>query len=117
MHRARLPLLITPLGELELLNALLLRLFRHELREAEVQSAASLFHVDLEAGVFAMKSLSVAAFERAKRIARSQTPSLGTRALDVLHVASALVLRSDSFCTFDRQQRALAKAEKLSTPL
>ena len=117
MHRARLPFLITPLGELELRNALHLRLFRRELEETEVRAAESLFQVDLAAGVFAMKPLPVAAFERAKKIAHIRTPELGTRTIDVLHVASALVLRANTFCTFDRQQRTLAKTEKLNTPV
>jgi predicted nucleic acid-binding protein len=117
MRGARLPLLFTPLGDLELLNALHLRIFRRELNATEVKSAASLFRVDTEAGVFALKSLPLSAFERAKRIARDRTPSLGTRTIDVLHVASALVLRADTFCTFDKQQRMLAKAEGLVTPI
>jgi predicted nucleic acid-binding protein len=117
MQRTRLPLLLTPLGELELVNALHLRVFRRELSAVEVQSAVSIFRVDLEAGVFALKSLTVSAFERAKKIARAQTAELGTRTLDVLHVASALVLRAETFCTFDRRQAALARAEKLRTPL
>ena len=117
MQRARLPLQITPLGELELMNALQLRLFRRELSPAEVKAAADLFRVDLQAGVFVLKSLSATIFDRAKKIARLRTASLGPRTLDVLHVASAVVLRADSLCTFDRHQRILAKAEGLGTPL
>ncbi len=117
MRSARLPLLFTPLGDLELLNAFHLRIFRRELSAAEVKSAVSSFRADTEAGVFVLKSLPLSAFERAKRIARDQTPSLGTRTIDVLHVASALVLRADALCTFDRHQRTLAKAEGLATPI
>jgi predicted nucleic acid-binding protein len=117
MRGARLPLLITPLGDLELLNALHLRIFRRELSAVVIKSAASLFRADTGAGVFALRSLPLSAFERAKRIARDQTPSMGTRTIDVLHVASALVLRADTFCTFDKHQRLLAKAEGLVTPV
>ena len=117
MQHARLPLRITPLGELELLNALQLRLFRRELSVAEVNAAADLFRVDLQAGVFVLKSLSIGMFERGKRISRARTASLGTRTLDVLHVASALVLRANTLCTFDHHQKALAKAEGLKTPV
>ncbi len=117
MRSARLPILFTPLGDLEFLNALHLRIFRRELTAAQVKSAASLFRQDTGAGVFALRSLPLSAFERAKRIARDETPSLGTRAIDLLHVASALVLRADTFCTFDKNQRVLAKAEGLVTPV
>jgi len=116
MTRSRLPLLITPLGELELMNALHLRVFRKELDSHEIKAASLLFRRDLEAGIFAIKPLSPGIFERAKALARKQTASLGTRTLDLLHVASALVLQSDAFYSFDRQQEKLAKAEGLKLP-
>jgi predicted nucleic acid-binding protein len=117
MHSAQLPVLITPLGELEFLNALHLRIFRGELSATEIKSALALFREDTAAAVFSLKSISASVFERAKSVARTQTPSLGTRTLDVLHVASALVLHSNVFYTFDRNQRHLAKLEGLTTPL
>ena len=45
------------------------------------------------------------------QIARRRTPQLGTPTLDVLRVASALVLRADTFYTFDGTQGKLATAE------
>jgi predicted nucleic acid-binding protein len=53
------------------------------------------------------------ALERAADLSREPTPKLGTRTLDVLHVASALVLGSRSFVTYDERQAALAKAVRL----
>ena len=38
---------------------------------------------------------------------------MGTRTLDVLHVASALVLSATEFYTFDRNQSRLAAMEGL----
>jgi len=40
---------------------------------------------------------------------------LGTRSLDILHVASALVLGLPTFLTFDQRQCALANAARLHT--
>jgi predicted nucleic acid-binding protein len=40
---------------------------------------------------------------------------MGTRALDILHVASALLLRAERILTFDDRQRQLAHAEGLAT--
>ena len=60
--------------------------------------------------------ISAATFAHARRMARTQTRLLGTRALDVLHVASALALRADSFCTFDKNQARLAAALGLRIP-
>ncbi len=116
MRQARLPVLLTSLGELELVNALQLRVFRKELDPPKIKAASSLFRQDVEAGVFSLKPLSASSLERAKKIARRRTPALGTRTLDILHVASALVLQADTFYTFDHDQRRLAKAEGLATP-
>ena len=38
---------------------------------------------------------------------------LGTRTLDLLHVAAALVLKPDVFSTFDKRQRKLARMQRL----
>jgi hypothetical protein len=40
-------------------------------------------------------------------------PSPGCRALDALHVASALALGAGDFCTYDRDQAKLARATGL----
>ena len=114
MKQAKLPILLTPFGELELINAISLRLFRRELLPSKVKAAYTLLRKDIEDGVFLLKPLSASVYERAKRIARRRTPRLGTRTLDVLHVASALVLQADTFYTFDRSQGKLAKAEGLT---
>lgn len=109
MKRAKLPLLITPFGELELTNAIALRLFRKELSVSQMNAAHAL--IRLEDGVLMVNALPGKAFDRAKQIARRQTPRLGTRTLDVLHVASALVLQADTFYSFDTRQGKLAAAE------
>ena len=113
MKRAKLRLLITPFGELELTNAVALRLFRKELSASQVKAAYALIRKDLEDGVLRVNALPASAFERAKQIARRQTPRLGTRTLDVLHVASARALQADTFYTFDTRQAKLAAAEGL----
>jgi predicted nucleic acid-binding protein len=117
MRSAKLPILLTPLNELEFLNALHLRVFRREMGAGEVKSAAALFREDLGAQIFSLKSLSASIFERAKSLVRNRSARLGTRTFDVLHVASALVLQADTFCTFDRSQRQLAKEEGLILPV
>ena len=114
MKEAKLPVLLTPLGELELTNAISLRLFWKELAAEEIKRAHALFARDVADGVFQRTPLSPAVFDTAKRIARKRTPRLGTRTLDVLHVASALVLHAEAFYTFDRNQAKLAKAEGLT---
>jgi predicted nucleic acid-binding protein len=114
MARVRLPVFMTQVGELELSNALSLRLFRKELVPSQVKAARALIAADIEQRVIQVKPLSGVVFERAKQISRKWTPRLGTRSLDVLHVASALLLRSDAFYTFDRAQARLAATEGLT---
>ena len=113
MKRARLPVLITSLGETEFANALCLCLFRKQLVPPQMKAARAMFNRDLQQGVFDLRALSRAMFDTAKRIAVRQTPRLGTRTLDVLHVACALELAAETIYTFDGRQTALARAEGL----
>jgi predicted nucleic acid-binding protein len=115
--RATLPILLTSFGELELANALFLRVFRKELAASKVRVAHALARKDIADGVFQWKPISGDMFEKAKQISQRRTPRLGTRTLDVLHVASALVLEADFFYTFDRSQAKLASAEGLRVNL
>ncbi|HMD32237.1 MAG TPA: type II toxin-antitoxin system VapC family toxin [Candidatus Acidoferrales bacterium] len=113
MKRARLPILLTALGEVELTNALYLRVFRRELGAEQVHAAQAMFRGDVAEGIFQLKPLSRGVFEKAMLLSRKQTPRLGTRALDVLHVAAALVHQAETFYTFDRNQAKLAEGEGL----
>jgi predicted nucleic acid-binding protein len=116
MEQAKLPILLTPFGELELTNAISLRLFRRELPASKVKAAQALVRKDLSEGVLLQKPLPEGLFDRAMQMARRRTPQLSTRTLDVLHVASAVKLQADTFYTFDRNQEKLAKAEGLLLP-
>jgi predicted nucleic acid-binding protein len=60
-----------------------------------------------------MKPFSAEMLHKASLISARQTPRVGTRALDVLHVASAVVLGAEDFYTFDQSQAELARAEGL----
>ena len=101
---------LTVFGELEVVNALQLRLFRKELSPSQVQSALKYFEDDIGAGILQLVSLPEQVFERALQMSRRSTSRLGTRTADLLHVAAALELRADYLYSFDQQQRKLAKA-------
>jgi predicted nucleic acid-binding protein len=115
MRRVELPIVNTPFGELELINAISLRLFRRELTAAKARAAYTLFQKDVQGGVVQIRSIPNVAFERAKQIARRVTPRFGTRTLEVLHVALALFCKAKAFYTFDERQAKLAAAEGLTT--
>jgi predicted nucleic acid-binding protein len=52
----------------------------------------------------------------AERLSALHSETLGTRSLDVLHVAAAIVLGLRELLTFDRRQAALARAAGLKAP-
>lgn len=104
---------ISVFGELEMVNAMQLRVFRKELSVAQAQSSMKNFEGDMRAGIFLVRPLSDQVFQRALQLSRQTTARLGTRTADLLHVAAALELGVDCLYTFDRQQRKLAEAVRL----
>jgi hypothetical protein len=53
-------------------------------------------------------------FRRATAIAGEHSSKIGSRSLDVLHVACALILESTEFLTFDDGQGRLARVTGLA---
>lgn len=107
---------LTPLGELELTNALELGVFREEVEAWQAKLAQAAFRQDVASGIYPVKPMPPTVYEDATRMARTRSPRLGTRTLDILHVASALALGARAFYTFDERQRKLARAEGLHSP-
>jgi predicted nucleic acid-binding protein len=103
-------LLITVLGELEVVNAFGLRVFRREASQAAAESALANFEKDLRGGTLQNRGLSDDVFERALQLSRQTTPKLGTRAADLLHVAAALEFGAEYLFSFDQKQRKLARS-------
>jgi predicted nucleic acid-binding protein len=100
---------LTTFGELEVINAMGLRIFRKEVSPGQAQSSLVEFEKDLRDGVFQLRGLPDSVLERARRLSRQTTAKLGTRTADLLHVAAALELGVDCLYTFDLHQRKLAK--------
>jgi predicted nucleic acid-binding protein len=107
-------LMLTPLAELELENAIQLRLFRRELTASQARAAQAALRQDVVGGVYASRAMPPAAYEKAKQLARKHTARLGTRSLDILHVAAAMTLGAGTLLTFDENQRKLAAGEGVS---
>jgi predicted nucleic acid-binding protein len=106
-------LVLTPLVELEVFNAVGLRQFRREITDQQAEASLSNFSADLHGRVFELKALPEATFLRARILSRQTTPRFGTRTGDLLHVAAALELGADRFFSFDRRQREAALAARL----
>ena len=113
MRRLKSHLLTTDFGEFEFVNALNLSIFRGQMQPADKKHVLDLFRVDARSGLIQVSPLTSAIFGRARQLAHDQTSALGTRALDVLHVASALSLKANTFLTFDLRQRKLARVSGL----
>lgn len=105
--------LLTPFGEAEFANACEFRVFLKLWTAAQAHAVRNRFLSHVGGGVFQVEELKPEAWRMAIMLSRRHTPKLGTRTLDVVHVATALVLKPDAFCTFDERQRKLAKAERL----
>ena len=107
---------ITHHGRTEIANAICLARFRRELDDNGLEEALADFESDFAHGRLDQADiLWRAALNRAAELSRAHTPKLGTRALDVLHVACALELKLRHFLTFDDRQRKLAAAAGLKT--
>jgi predicted nucleic acid-binding protein len=105
------PLPITLFGRAEIVNSIALALFRHDLSAAASQAALADLDADLTTGrLYLADLLWRKALDRAAELSRKYTPALGTRALDVLHVASALTLGCKRFVTYDARQARLGRA-------
>ncbi len=110
--KSRPYLYLTPLHELEFVNALELAVFHKLIRRAEAGSVLGNFEQD-RYGMFALTPVPSESYGRAEQLARHHTSLLGTRSLDILHVATALILKPAAFYTFDERQRKLARAERM----
>ncbi len=114
MQRQREPVAYTWLHQLELRNAFRLRVFRKEISISQRNASLNLLLADLSEGVLEHVSPSLAeTMTEAERLSASYSEKLGTRSMDVLHVAAALVLGIPVFLSFDKRQIALAKAAGL----
>jgi len=110
--KSRPQLCLTPLHELELVNAIQLAVFRKLISRTQAKSALRDFELD-RSGVFELTPMPLESYARAEQLARRHTSIFGTRSLDILQVATALILKPDVFFTFDDRQRRLAKVERL----
>ncbi len=108
------PILVSSAVVLESTNALELRIFRGQASRLDVGKALHNFEIDVQRGILNVMPVAPAAWDMARSRSRTHSAKLGNRSLDILHVAIAIVLRADTFLTFDRSQAALAQAEGLT---
>src|SRR5579872_2538008 len=108
------PLAVTHHGRTEVINAICRSAFLGQLNPHGLSEALSDFNSDFISGLYQQADiLWRAALNRAAQLSQQHTPKLGTRSLDVLHVACALELKLRHLLTFDTAQQKLAVAAGL----
>ncbi len=117
MRRQALPLAFIWLHQLEFRNALRLRVFRGEITAVQRDASLNMMLADLGGSVLATVTPPLTeVMTEAERLSALHSETLGTRSLDILHVASAVVLGLSEFLSFDTRQTRLAKAAGLNVP-
>ena len=112
--RHRPVFLVTPFGEMEFTNTVFALAARPKgWTVVDANAIEQDFIHDLQSGIWQWEDLPDVTWTRARELSRRHGPTLGCRAMDALHVASALALGADHFYTFDRDQAKLARAAGL----
>ena len=118
MGRLKQPLPYTALHRLEFRNALRLRVFRKEISRDQCEFSIQAMLSDLASNIFGFAEVPWSEMLlEAERLSARHSEIIGTRSLDILHVASALVTGSREFLTFDLRQGSLAIAAGLKVPI
>jgi predicted nucleic acid-binding protein len=111
VQQLRPAFMVTPFGETEFTSIVFAVTSRPKgwtVREA--RAIEEDFSHDLQTGLWQGEDFPRHTWTRARELSRRHAPVLGCRAMDTIHVASALALSADDFYTFDRDQAKLARA-------
>jgi len=103
------PLIFSHIHEVEIPNAIRLKRFRGQITKAEEAAAIRVFRADIDAGRLMRPDYDLAeVFIQAERLSTRHSGDIGSRSLDVLHVAAALQCGCASLASFDERQRKIA---------
>ena len=111
---APVSLTLTSLVLLELRNAFNRAIQRQRITIEQRDALWRDVEADIAGGFLVPTPLASAELhEQARQLSDRYTPELGTRSLDLLHVAAALDLKAKVFFSFDERQRQTAAREGL----
>ncbi|MDP3851645.1 MAG: type II toxin-antitoxin system VapC family toxin [Luteolibacter sp.] len=112
------PLPIWEIQKAELINALRLKVFWKEITLEQAETQVALFENRLKRGLYAFPEIDRNSLMKCVLRLGAETPRLGCRTMDILHVAFALEIGASEFLSFDQRQNALAAHTGLKlTPL
>ncbi len=101
---------LTSLHTLEFINAISLKEYRNELSTADRTLIKGRFDQHERAGVYYHPPIDwVDVMHRAHSLSHSHTGKIGSRSLDIVHVALALSMGMEQFLSLDERQNTLAR--------
>ena len=105
------PIAVTTLNRYEFTNAIRFAAFRKVISQADATASLAAFEADLKQGLLQSAPCDLGAVvTEAGRLSELHTTTGGHRSFDILHVATARVLKATMMLTFDLHQRKLASA-------
>ena len=124
MDRTKKPLPVSTLLLFEFRQSLRLQIFLQSkdrtkgFTKPEGEAMLRDLRADLASGVIAVVPIDwTEVHSLAETLSAKHTESDGHRFADLLHVATALHLGAEQFLTFDTNQRKIARAEGMKTPV
>ena len=112
----RHPLPVWEIQQMEMINAMRLKVFWKEISLAEAERQISLFKDRRRRGLYYQAEIDRLELSETFERLSLQAVRNGGRTLDILHVACALVLGASHFLTFDAKQRLVAQESGLAVP-
>lgn len=110
------PIMLTNFHELEFINAMNLKHFRGEITRSTIRKIIQKFADHENKGIFFRPALNwPEIFNNAIDLSEKYAGNIGSRSLDILHVAVALSMKSKRFLTFDERQSKLASMAGIKT--
>ncbi len=109
------PVLLTALHALEVANTFQRAVFSKVITPAQAQGCLQDFNADQTAGLFKIVALDhTRLLESAQALTQKHTATIGTRTLDLIHIAAALEMGADTILSRDDRQRKAAQAEGMN---
>lgn len=110
------PLPISEILEMELCNALKLKVFWGDLTAEQSDEQIQYFRNRKKRGLYYYPEVNRSTLMAEFKVLSERTPHLGCRTMDILHVAYANIYGANQFITFDAKQRKLAEEAGLKAP-
>jgi predicted nucleic acid-binding protein len=114
MQKQTTALPFAPFQRLELRNAIRLGVFQKQMSSDQARQALREIESDLSEGILSHTPLAwTDVLQKAEELSAAHSETMGTRSLDILHVACALQNKASTFLTFDDRQRGLVEKSGL----